>query len=154
MGWAISRTNDFAAWFDTEKFYQPIYSADFDVMNTKTITRAKLKQSYDVRHGFSLIIHAKHLGFQAFKDLDGSITYTFRSNGQILKSYTTAPPIYPLVYKFRKDAYRIPLFDFDLPFEGATGDLFLEVTLNSPITKLKEYRDSISCEISPFYSVK
>ncbi|MBI9078782.1 MAG: hypothetical protein JEY79_03465 [Pseudodesulfovibrio sp.] len=147
---AISRTNDFAVWFNAEKFYRPIYSADFDVMNKETTIKIKLENSYNVKHGFSLVFPCKTVDYRSFTDLDGLLQYKFISNNKLLEKRTIPIPTRPILGT-NDGKCDLVLFTFDLPFQKATGDVFLEVTVESPITKLEKYRGSIRCEISPAY---
>jgi len=148
--WAISRTNDFAVWFNAEKFYRPIYSASFDIMNKGTTIKVKLKNSYDVKHGFSLVFPCKNIDYRAFTNLDGLIQYKFLSDNKPLEGRIISPPTHPILGTSNGECDLV-LFTFDLPYKKTTKDVFLEVTLKSPITKLEKYRDSIRCEVSPAY---
>jgi hypothetical protein len=146
---AISSTNDFAVWFNAEKFYRPIYSANFDVMNKGTTVRIKLNSEYNVSHAFFLVFPCEYKEWQ-FNELNGIVKYSFMSDGKILKTSNTTILKNP-ISGYKHGMCDIALFTFDLPFQKATGDVFLEVTVESPITKLEKYRGLIRCEISPAY---
>lgn len=144
----VSQTNDFAVWFNSDEFYHPIFSSELDVSKSGSTVSAVLNERYDVRHAFSLVVPYDDNRFDDFNNLDGRIRYTFTSNDTVLESKTISIPARPSVGLNKH--FEIPLFSFDLPFEGY-DQVHLEVVVVSPITKLEKYRGRIGCEVSTDY---
>jgi len=149
-GWQLSKSNDFAVWFNTDNFYRPIFSAKFDVAEPGYTVRAQLSHRYDVTHGFFLEFPYTDFDIDQFSDLDGAILYTFSSKGVILKSERMAVPSRPMG-GFKNGMRDLVLFTFDLPYAKGVHDLTLEVTLISPITGLLPYSDTVNCKVAPAY---
>jgi hypothetical protein len=142
--------NDLAVWFNTDSFYKPIYSSDFNVLQTGYVVRAELKPSYDIRHGFFLAFKHESCNFQEYNDMSGAIHYTIYTDTVKLESKTISIPNQPM-WGLRSDGTcDIALFTFDLPYQGH-DKITLEVTVESPIIELAPYRDIIKCEVYPAY---
>lgn len=150
VGWHLSKSNDFAVWFNTDNFYRPIFSAKFDVAQPGYTVRAQLFHRYDVTHGFFLEFPYKDFDIDKFSELDGVILYTFSSKGVVLKSERLAVPSRPM--GGGKNGMRdLVLFTFELPYAKGVQDVTLEVILISPITDLLPYSDVVNCKVAPAY---
>lgn len=148
--WMLSKSNDFAVWFNADHFYSPIAVKPFDIMDEGFTVRLKLDHQYDVRHGFSLVFPCTEAASGLFSDLDGEISYRFLSNGAVISEQSTSIPTHPM-WGSKKGICRIVLFTFDLPYPNTSGNTFVEVTLTSPINDLKDYNGSIECQVAPAY---
>lgn len=146
--WTNSHRNELAVWLNSNSFYKPIYSSKFDTLHPGSTVRAELTPSYDVKHGFFLVFPCENLPLDFFANLDGTIRYTILANGVELESKTMQPPTHPMG-GLKNGNCDIALFTFDLPFKGHKK-ITLEVVLESPITKLAQYKN-IRCEVSPAY---
>lgn len=147
--WANNHKNELAVWFNSDHFYQPIFESDFDVFCTGSSAHAELKPSYDVRHGFFLTFPCDGMRSERYDHLDGSIRYSFHSQGIELESRTIALPAYPMKGLSSNGICDIALFTFDLPFRGHE-EVTLDVVIESPIMKLAPHQD-IRCKVSPAY---
>lgn len=147
--WANNHKNELAVWFNSDHFYRPIFESDFDVFCTGSSAHAELKPSYDVRHGFFLTFPCDGMRSERYDHLDGSIRYSFHSQGIELESRTIALPAYPMKGLSSNGICDIALFTFDLPFRGHE-EVTLDVVIESPIMKLAPHQD-IRCKVSPAY---
>ncbi|QJB55883.1 hypothetical protein [Pseudodesulfovibrio sp. zrk46] len=147
--WANANRNELAVWFNTDSFYRPIYTGNINVLQSGSTIHAELKPSYDVRHGFFITFPCESVMPEFFSGLDGSIRYTFRAEGVELMSKAVSFPSNP-ISGMNDDHCDIALFTFDLPFEGHES-ITLDVTIESPITKLAAYQKEMKCEVSPAY---
>ena len=146
--WANANRNELAIWFNANSFYRPIFTSDFNILDSGSTVRAELKPSYDVQHGFFLAFPCESLPLDFFANLDGSIRYTFWTKGVELESKTISIPPHP-IGGLKGGICDIALFTFDLPYKGH-DIVTLEVVIEKPITKLRGYKD-IQCEVSPAY---
>ena len=148
--WANAHRNELAVWFNSDSFYRPIFSRDFDVLQSGSTVRAELTPSYDVRHGFFLTFPCNDVMSTKYANMDGSIHYSLYADGVELQSETLAVPKRPMMGLSSSGICDILLFTFDLPFKGSSP-VTLEVVVDSPIAALAPHRNDVKCEVSPAY---
>jgi len=145
-------TNWFQSFFLYERFNQSIADVPFDVTkNGKTIS-IPLKYKFNTCYELSVAVPDKNLFHDGIVG-PGSLNYRFISRGKVIEKGITFPPARQHTSLYQGVSL-INILVFDLPFPGAGDDLTLELTVETPMTFLNEYSETIHCRIRTNYSAK
>lgn len=145
----VYNSNEFQAFFLSDRFYENIYSTPFDV--TQKGATASLPIEYKHKTVYKLLVTVpEESAFDSLIQEEGRLRYRFLSGKTVLHEGATLRP--ERRYRVdRKGSSSLVLLLFSLPISGVTDDLFLELKVITPFVFLEEYSDSMVFSISPAY---
>lgn len=143
-------TNWFQSFFLYNRFYENIADVPFDVTEKGETISIPLKHKFNTCYELNVAVPEKNV-FHNTPVGPGSLRYRFKSMGQVIAEGTTFPAERKNFTLYR-GVTLITILVFDLPFPGAGRDLSLDLTVETPMAFLNDYKGKIQCSIRPDYS--
>lgn len=146
--WFLSGTNEYAAYFYTDKFYAPVFSQKINIGKTGSMLKTEFKPVYDVEHGCFLVFPCTFSESTSYA-VDGKISYRLKKGELVLKA-GTFPQKGNMISGYNEGKCSFMIFKFNLPHDAKDG-MFVELKVESPMTELKQFANEVRCEIAPAY---
>lgn len=148
----LYNSNLFNSYLRPERFYENIYCGPYNVTETGASLTIPITYTFATTYGLSIVVPGDNL-FQSSANGNGTLKYSFISNGQTIAQGSTIPPKRENLVVREQSSYVDILF-FDLPLPKAGSELQLRLVVERPFVFLKSYEGNIRCCINPSYNPK
>lgn len=142
----------FRSIFVSDAFFADIIQIPFDVLNKDETVSIPLRYKYDTYYELEIVVPGRELS-DAYATGKGRLLYRFISNGKTLATGKTRQ-VGRHNWGGDDAVSRLAIMTFDLPFEGESDDLILELRVIEPFAFMSKYKGSLSIAVSPAYSPK